>query len=98
MSLIWIMNNNGPKMDPWGTPDVTVIQSEEQSSMMTCCSLPIRNEQIQFKRQPRIPICSSLSRSLSCETLSKAFEKSRKMAWVLEFLLMVEDQSLTTWK
>ena len=33
------MNNSGPKMDPWGTPDVTVIQSEEQLSIMTHCSV-----------------------------------------------------------
>ena len=39
MSFMNSTNNNGPKMEPWGTPDKTVILSEATLSRTTLCFL-----------------------------------------------------------
>ena len=61
-------NNNGPNMDPWGTPDVTFTQSENSPSTATLCDLLDRKP---CRTGPLTPMCSSVIRSLSCGTESK---------------------------
>lgn len=48
------INNIGPEMEPWGTPDVTSISGEVVPSkygrgrlMFDCCSVPLRTEILQ---------------------------------------------------
>ncbi len=64
-----------------------MVQGEKLPSM-TLCSLPTRKALVHFSRFPRIP------RSLWCGTESNALEKSRNIAWVVEFVLIADDQSL----
>jgi len=35
-------NNNGPKIEPWGTPTVTSPLEERKPCTQTCCDLPCR--------------------------------------------------------
>ena len=37
MSLMYTRNNKGPRMLPWGTPDVTLIRDEVASLMVAYC-------------------------------------------------------------
>ena len=74
-------NNNGPKMEPCGTPDKTVILSEAIFSRTTLYFLPCRWFTRSFRRLPSIPYCNlSLLKIKSCETVSKAFAKSKYTA------------------
>ena len=37
-----ILKSRGPRMEPWGTPDVTGVGSEMDPSKTTLCSLLVR--------------------------------------------------------
>ena len=39
-SLMYIRNKRGPRMLPWGTPEITGREEEEQPEIETCCCLP----------------------------------------------------------
>ena len=41
-SLMYIRNRVGPNRDPWGTPDSTTFQLEEEPFRTTCCIRPVR--------------------------------------------------------
>ncbi len=42
MESMKIMKSNGPRMEPWGTPEVTGVGGEDEPSRTTLCSLPNR--------------------------------------------------------
>ena len=51
-SLMKIMNNKGPKIDPWGTPLITAVNLEHIPLITTLCSLPVNQFSIQFIIEP----------------------------------------------
>src|SRR5437867_2614344 len=78
ISFINIINNIGPRTEPCGTPLVTSTQSNTHPLRTTLCFLPFNHSSIHCLTLPCIPISCNLYNSLLCETLSKAFCKSKK--------------------
>ena len=37
-----IVKSNGPKMDPWGTPLIKLIQEDSPLSVITCCDRSVK--------------------------------------------------------
>src|SRR3989442_8712627 len=72
-SLINIVNNNGPSIEPCGTPLVTSAQSEYSPFTLPLCLLPSNQFSIQSVNLPIIPASLTFSISISCGTLSNAF-------------------------
>ncbi len=48
-SFIKILNNNGPKIDPCGTPKITSKNSLNVEKILTLCFLCVKYENINFK-------------------------------------------------
>ena len=74
----WYMDYNGPSMEPWGTPALTSDQSETCPFNKTLCFLFLRKSHKRFSKLPDIPFCFNLKMRPSCQTLSNAFDISRK--------------------
>ena len=72
-SLIYIKNNNGPSMEPWGIPALTSGQSETCPFNKTLCFLFLRRSYKRFSKLPDIPFCFNSKMRPSCQTLSNAF-------------------------
>ena len=72
-------NSTGPRTEPWGTPLVTLTQSETVSPRTTLCLLLERNDSTQDKKSVLSPYPLSLCNNLRCGTMSKALRKSRYM-------------------
>ena len=72
-SLIWMRKNNGPRTEPCGTPVVTLAQ-EETYPFNTTLYFQLS------KKYPAkaLPFCSNLNLTPWRQTLSKAFDISRK--------------------
>ena len=77
-SLIYIKNNNGPRMEPWGTPALTLVHKEDCPFNTTLCFLFVKKCFKTFNKFPDIPFSYNLKIRPSCQTLSNAFEMSRK--------------------
>ena len=76
MSLTYNKNKSGANIDPWGTPQVRFIGSENFLSILTLKVLPHKydsNHEITFSENPMHPI---FLRSISWSIVSKAFCKS----------------------
>ena len=56
-SWIYIKNNNGPSMEPRGTPTLTSDQLETCTFKKTLCFLFLRNSHKRFSKLPDIPVC-----------------------------------------
>ena len=52
--LIYIKNNNGPSMEPWGTPALTSDQSETCPFNKTLCFLFLKKSHKRFSKLPDI--------------------------------------------
>ena len=78
-SLMKSRNKRDPKTVPWGTPEETVVATDDWPSSTTHCVRPNRKLVIQSWRWPLTPSCYIFIRSLLCSTLSKALEKSRRI-------------------
>ena len=77
-SLIYTSNNNGPKIEPCGTPALILAQEETCPLITTLCFvLPKKISRI-LNKSPELKFCSSLKRIPSCQTLSNALEMSKK--------------------
>lgn len=68
------MNNKGPRIDPWGTPDCTGNHEEYFLLIITLCTCKwlIRKHLTHHNRWPLTPIAYN---NFSCGTESKALEK-----------------------
>ena len=71
-SLIYIKNNNGPVMEPWGSPALTSDQSKTCPFNKTLCFLFLRKSRKRFSKLPDIPFSFNLKMRPSCQTLSNA--------------------------
>ncbi len=76
------MKRSGPKTEPWGTPVVTVDVLDLKLFNWIHWVCPERYDLNQDRGVPVIPIEANLSRSTSCETVSKATVKSRRTSMV----------------
>ena len=74
--LINKMKSMGPRTEPCGTPLWTLTQLEEQFSMTTHWLRSDKNAQIHDNKLPLIPKVCNFTKSLECNTLSNAREKS----------------------
>ena len=77
-SFMYIKNNNGPKMEPWGMPAVTFRYSDVCRLRRALCFLSLKKLDKRSKKLPDIPLCDNLKRRPLCHTLSKALEISKK--------------------
>ena len=78
MSLIKRTKRSGPKIDPCGTPDNTSTLSDTTFSIITRCFLQRKYSEKNFRSVPSILYCIfSFWRIRSCDTVSKAFAKSK---------------------
>ena len=79
-SFINIINNNEPRMEPWGTPR-SIKQSSEFSPLRdTYCCLPVKYDWNQLRATPRTPYTPILSSNKLWSTQSNALLKSRNVA------------------
>src|SRR5215470_6722072 len=85
-SLIKRRKSRGPRTLPWGTPDVTGFNDDEQPPTTTFCFRFERKFCITFTTFEFIANVLSFSIKMACETRSKALLKSRKMASTCFFL------------
>ena len=76
--MIYIKNNNGPSMEPWGTPALTSDQSKTCPFNRTLCFLFFRESHKSFSKLPDMPFCFDLKVRPSSQTLSNPFDMSRK--------------------
>ena len=67
-SLIYIKNNNGPSIEPWGTPALTSDQPETCPFNKTLRFLFSRKSHKRFIKLPDIPFCFNLKMRPSCQT------------------------------
>jgi hypothetical protein len=72
-SLTKIRKSRGSSIDPCGTPLRTFNHFENDPLTPTLSDLPVRNDSSHCRSFPLIPDSFNLSKSLLCETLSKAF-------------------------
>ena len=77
-SLIYTKNDNGPRMEPWGTPALPLAHEEDCPSNTTLCFLFVKTCYKTFSKLPHIPFSCNLNIRQSCQTLSNAFEMPRK--------------------
>ena len=52
--------NNGPRIDPWGTPASMLTHDECCPFKITLCFLRLKKFVIIFRRLPDIPFCFNL--------------------------------------
>ena len=78
-SLIYIENNNRPSMEPCGTPALTSDQSKTSPFNKTLCFLFLRKLHKRFSKLPNIPFCFNSKMRPQYQTLSNAFDISRKI-------------------
>ena len=60
-SLIYIKNNNGPSIEHWGTPTLTLDQSETCPFNKTLCFLFLRKSHKRFSKLLDLPFCFNLN-------------------------------------
>ena len=77
-SLIYIKNNNGSSMEPWGTPALTSDQYETFPFNKTLSFLFLKNSWERFSKLPDISFRFNLKMRFSRQTLSNAFDVSTK--------------------
>jgi len=77
MSLMKILNNSGPSMDPWGTALVTSIHLDIKPLTTTLWLRPSNQFLIHQTVHPSNPYLSSLERRMLWGTVSKALQMSR---------------------
>ena len=79
-SLTYRLKSSGPKIVPWGTPCFSSNISDLTLFNETCCSLSLRKLFIKLMAEDEKPRDLSLDKRISCESESKAFDKSSKTA------------------
>ena len=71
-------NNNGPRIEPCGTPQTIEFHEEQAPITTTRCCLPFKYVVIQFRAGPLMPVFSIFFNKISCSMVSKAFFKIKK--------------------
>ena len=76
--LIQTKKRRGPKMNARGTPALTTVHEETCSFKKTLCFLSFKKPHKTQSSLPEMPICYSLKIMSLYQTLTNAFEISRK--------------------
>ena len=75
-SLIYIKDEDGPRIEPWETPNLTFVYEQDYSFNTTFCFFfRFKKKCTNFDKLPNIPFSDNLNIMLSCQALSNAFEK-----------------------
>ena len=82
---IYIKNNKGPKVHPWGTPALPSTQDEDWLFKTTLCFLLWRKSHKMLMISLLISFWLSLKIRLSCHTVPNAFEISENIPQNLSF-------------
>ena len=78
-SLMYIRKNNGPNIEPWGTPASILLVYEEYFLFSTTrCFLSYKKSIIKFRNFPGITFCFNLYVRPLCHTLSNPLEINEK--------------------
>ena len=81
ISSMYVRKSVGPRTDPWGTPDVTGFSSDIPLSRTFF--LPVKNDFIYFSNSMEISkFFSNFCNRRPCNTLSKAYEKSKNVVFI----------------
>ena len=75
-SLIYIKNNKSPRMERWGSPPLALVHEKDYPFNTTLCFLFVKECFKAFNKLPSILFSCNIRPS--CQTLSDAFEISRK--------------------
>ena len=82
-SSAYRIKSKGPKIDPWGTPEVTERQEKNKPFSDTLCLQVVKKQLNQASRAPPTPYNCSYNNNLLCGTESKALDMSRNKQCVL---------------
>ena len=93
------MKSNGPKTEPWGTPQEVRSISEKHLPFLTACRISVRNEVNQLKAVPDIPYhVDKRVMRMSWSMVSMAADRSNRVSAVTLPLSMLMFTSLCTFK
>ena len=62
----YMLKRRGPRIDPWGTPNEMVIESEKELPIFTLCVLPVRKA---FSQESAEPVMLNLNWSILSSVL-----------------------------
>ena len=79
MPLVYIINRIGPRMDPWGTPDITSVQLDVCPLTITLYSLPFKKLLIHDRTFSVMPYECTLVSCRLWGTVSKALSKPKQI-------------------
>ena len=97
-SLMYVINNRGPRMLPCGTPEATGTRSDNVLSITTHCCLLKRYARKKANAEPEMPRFYNLVSNWSCGTESNAFLISKyttSMWFLLEIASKIELENLS---
>ena len=80
------MNSNGPKQDPWGTPEFISSSLDLKLFTLVDCILLLKKLFIRRSGSPRMPYFSNFFSKTQWSTVLNAFAKSKKILQVTRFL------------
>ena len=87
-------NKRGPRIEPCGTPALIVAHSDDCPLRRTLRYFSLKKLSIRARRLPEIPTDLSLNTKPLCQTLTKAFEMSRKTAPVSKVGLQSNEEKI----
>ena len=70
MSLTYRMKSRGPRIEPWGTPEITGCHEENKSFKDTLCLHVVKKRLNHTNKAPPTPYNCSFNNNLSCGTES----------------------------
>ena len=97
--VVYRVKSNGPKTEPWGTPQEVGSMSEKQLPILMACRLSVRYEVNQLRAVPDIPYhVDKRVMRMSWSMVSKAADRSSRVSAVTLPLSMLRFMSLCTFK
>ena len=81
-----MINNNGPSLEPCGTPAFISKGSDFTLSTTTICCMPAKYEPTVLRKVPSTPIWLNLASKPLCQTLSNAALTSKNKPCVIFFI------------
>ena len=63
-SLMYIKNNNGPRVEPWGVPALTLVHEEDYPFNTTFCFLCVKKNFKTFNKVPDITFSCNFNKTI----------------------------------